>query len=132
MLQIPEQKFREILLQDNLMTAKAFDVIAQEAQRLGQRTAEILISRNIITEQYYTNLLSSYFSVSLAGLEGKEIDMNILKLLPEDLARQKRVIIFSRESDGALSSAMEDPSDLVSIEFLERYYAISQIYHLFF
>ena len=28
MLQIPEQKFREILLQDNLMTAKAFDVIA--------------------------------------------------------------------------------------------------------
>src|SRR3989344_6085989 len=121
MLQIPEQKFREILLQDNLMTAKAFDVIAQEAQRLGQRTAEILISRNIITEQYYTNLLSSYFSVSLAGLEGKEIDMNILKLLPEDLARQKRVIIFSRESDGALSSAMEDPSDLVSIEFLERY-----------
>ena len=57
----------------------------------------------------------------MAGLEGRELDITTLKLLPEDLARQKRVILFGRESDGTISAAMEDPSDLVTIEFLERY-----------
>jgi len=121
MLKIPEQKLREVVLQDNLMTAEAFDVISQEAQRLGQKTADILISRNIITELYYTSLLSTYFNTSLAGLEGREIDVDILRLLPEDLARQKRVIVFGKEQDGILSVAMEDPSDLAVIEFLEKH-----------
>lgn len=121
MLKIPEEKFKEILLQDNLMTVEEFDAIAEEAKRLVQGTAEILVSRNIITEQYYNSLLSKYFNVPLAGLEGREVDITTLKLLPEDLARQKRVILFGREPDGTISAAMEDPSDLVTIEFLERY-----------
>jgi len=121
MVQIPEQKFKEILLRDNLMPAEVFDAVAAEAKRLGQRTAEILISRSIITEQYYNSLLSKYFNVPLAGLESREINAEILRTLPEDLARQKRVVLFGGEPDGAISAAMEDPSDLVTMEFLERY-----------
>ena len=121
MLQIPEEKFREIVLQDNLMTPEAYDAVAFEAQRLGQKTAEVLISKSVLTEQYYTAILSKYLNVPPAGLEGREVSVDILKLLPQDLARQKRVIIFGKETDGKLSVAMEDPSDLVAIEFLERY-----------
>ncbi len=121
MLQIPKQKFKEIILQDNLMPAQEFDIVAEEAKRLGQEVSETLISRSIITEQYYTSILSNYFSVPLANLGGREIDMVVLKLVPEELARQKRVILFGRETDGTLSAAMEDPSNLVTVEFLERY-----------
>lgn len=121
MLQIPEQKFKEIILQDNLMAAEDFDVAAEEAKRLGQGTVDMLISRSIITELYYNNLLSQYFNVPLAGLEGRELETTTLKLIPEELARQKRVILFGRETDGTISAAMEDPSDLVTVEFLESY-----------
>lgn len=121
MLQIPEVKFKGMLLQDNLMTASEFDTIAEEAKRLGQMTADMLVSRNIITEQHYYNLLSKYFNVSLAALKGKELDIATLRLLPEDLARQKRVILFAREPDGTIATAIEDPSDLAIIEFLEKY-----------
>jgi len=121
MLQIPEEKFKEILLQDNLMTAEEFDAVSAEAKRLGQRAVEVLVSKSVITEQYYNSLLAKYFNVPLAGLEGREVDASTLKLIPEDLARQKRVILFGREPDGTLSAAMEDPSDLVVMEFLERY-----------
>lgn len=121
MLQIPEQNFKEILLADNLMTAEEFDDVLEEAVRLGQGVSGILISRNIITEQYYNGLLSKYFNVPLANLGAREIDMAVLKIIPEELARQKRVIFFGREADGTLSAAMEDSSDLVIVEFLERY-----------
>lgn len=121
MLQIPEQRFKDILLQDNLMTVKEFEAVSEEAKRLEQGVAEVLVSKSIITEQYYNSFLAEYFGVSPAGLEDREVDISILKLLPENLARQKRVILFGREPDGTLSAAMEDPSDLIIVEFLERF-----------
>ncbi|MBI2592985.1 MAG: type II/IV secretion system protein [Candidatus Colwellbacteria bacterium] len=121
MLQIPPQKLKEILTQDQLIAPEVFDEVASEAARLGQGLADTLISRHIITEDYYINALSFYLSVPLSRIEGGEIDANVLKLLPENIARDKRTIIFREESPGVLGAAMEDPSNLLTIEFLESY-----------
>ncbi|MBI1834040.1 MAG: type II/IV secretion system protein [Candidatus Andersenbacteria bacterium] len=121
MLKIPDSRLKAILMQDGLMAATEFDAIAEEALRLGQGVASALISRGVINDKYYNGLLARHFGVSIAGLESRVIDANVLKLFPEELARQKRVIIFGKESDGSASAAMEDPSDLVTLEFLERY-----------
>ncbi|MEE8131925.1 MAG: GspE/PulE family protein, partial [Candidatus Paceibacterota bacterium] len=50
----------------------------------------------------------------------RSIDEKVLKLLDEETARIKRLILFARQPDGALAAAMEDPSDLEIIEFLEK------------
>ncbi len=108
-------------MEDKLVSETDFDAISEEAKRLGQGVAEILISRGFVTNPYYENLLSKYFNVSMANLTSRSIDESVLKLLPEELSRQKRTVLFGKEPDGAISAAMEDPSDLVNIEFLERY-----------
>jgi len=120
-MNIPDSKLKELLLVDGLISEESFNTIAQEAARLNNTIAEILISRNIITNDYYLGLIAKHLNVSLAELDEKNIDTGALRLLPEDIARQKRSIAFARNQDGSIAIAMEDPSNLVDVEFLERY-----------
>ena len=119
MLQIPAQKFKELLLADGVVKSENFDSAAKEATRMNRTIASILLEQNFITEDYYENLLSKFYGIPKANLQEQQIDPETLKLLPEDIARQKGVILFGKEADGALKAAMMDPSDLVTIEFLE-------------
>jgi len=121
MLRIPNEKLKEFITAEGLIKPEDFDVLAVEAVRLGQNMSDVLISQSIITSSYLNNLLSRYFNVPLAGLGVKGINEEVLRILPEDLARQKRTILFGREPDGRVSAAMEDPGNLEIIEFLERY-----------
>jgi len=122
MLQIPLSKFKEILIEEKLIQPEIFDELAAEASRLKQNMAEVLISKNIITKPYFMGLASRYLNTPLADLSIRGINENILKTLPEEIARQKRVIPFGRETDGRIAMAMEDPNNLETVEFLERYF----------
>ncbi|MEK7162880.1 MAG: GspE/PulE family protein [Patescibacteria group bacterium] len=120
MLTIPPQKLKEGLIKENLITAEKFDELFIEAQRMNQNIIDFLISGGFITADYFYNLAAQYFNVERANLATKKIDNNILKKITEELARQKATILFNQEPDGVLDAAMEDPSDLETIEFLER------------
>jgi len=121
MLTIPPQKFKEILIKEGLTDNQVFDNLLIEAKRMGQNVADLLISQGIITSDYFYNLVAQYFSVEMVNLGNRPIEENILRGLSEELARQKRVVIFAKESDGTLDVAMEDPSDLETIEFLKKH-----------
>jgi len=121
MLQIPPQKLKEILIKEGLITDKVFDSLLTEAQRMGQNIVDILISQRIITSDYFYNLVAQYLGVERADLSSRPIEEDVLRLLSEDLARQKRVIVFNKELDGTLDVAMEDPSNLETIEFLKKH-----------
>ncbi|OGY59600.1 MAG: hypothetical protein A3I31_03165 [Candidatus Colwellbacteria bacterium RIFCSPLOWO2_02_FULL_44_20b] len=121
MLEIPPQKLRELLVGESLMAGDAFDAIAQEAERFHQSLSDTLISRGLITREYFEDLLVKYFNVQKADLERRGIDLETLSILPEELSRRRRVIAFKREGDNSVDVAMEDPSDLETVEYLERY-----------
>lgn len=121
MLDLPESKLREVIVNEGIITADKFDELSIAASRFNQSISSVLISKNVITQQYYNNLVASYFNVEFANLGVRGIDTSVFYLLPESIARQKRAIIFAKEFDGRLSVAMEDPADLVSAGFLETY-----------
>ncbi|MFA5099039.1 MAG: GspE/PulE family protein [Candidatus Paceibacterota bacterium] len=120
MLQIPSQKLKEILAKEDLISAENFDKIAVESKRMGQNIVDVLISQGIVKPDYFYVLASKYFGVEKVDLGGRAIEEKTLRKLSEELARQKRVIVFNEEADGTLDVAMEDPSDLATIEFLEK------------
>ena len=118
MVKIPDQQLKEILVKEKLIAEEDFDSILVIAKRMGQQVADILVSRNYIKFDYYKQLVGRYFGVPLANLVHQVIDEVVIRLLPEDIARQKRIIIFKKDPDGALHVAMNDPTDLAAIEFL--------------
>jgi len=121
MLQIPSEKLKEFLIRDGLITSENFDALAAEAARLGQDLADLLISRAIVSDKYLLNILSSYFGVERISLDTSTIDESVVPLLPEEIARKRRLVVFNRNSDGSFNVAMENPSDLESVEFLSNF-----------
>ena len=117
-LPIPPLQIKKKLLEDGLITEEKFNSLLDEAQRKNQNLIDILVSEHIVDTNYIYNFLASYLGVELANLSQREINQEVLKSLPENIAREKQVILFNREEDGTLDVAMLNPADLETIEFL--------------
>lgn len=120
MLSIPPEKLKEILIQEGLIKIDQFDLALAEAQRMNQNIGEVIVSEGFITRDYLYNLLSSYFGVELAHLEERGVDPNVVIQVDEKFARERGIIAFSKDANGIVNVAMNDPSDLTTIEFLEK------------
>lgn len=120
-LQIPGTALKDILVKDNIISSDVFDRIVRDADRMGQETSDILVSRGIITHDYYFSLLAHFYGVERVHLSDDTVDEKVVRFFPEALARQKRVIVFNKEKKGDYLVAMEDPTDLQTIEFLNQY-----------
>src|SRR3989344_179826 len=120
MVQIPDSKLKELLIKDGLITDEGFDGIQKEAIRMGQSVADVLISRAVISKEFFFDTLTRYYGVPRANFATSEIDRKLMKTLSEDVARSSHAIVFREELDHSIAVAMEDPADLSTIEFLKR------------
>jgi len=120
MLQFPPQKLKELLVGQSIVSAEKFDEAFNEATRMGQDVGDVLVSKGNLTYDYLYSLFSSYLGVERSNLNTRGIDRNIISLIDEKFARDRRVIAFSQDADGTLNVAMEDPTDLPTVEFLEK------------
>ena len=120
MITVSPDKLKEVLTRDGLITEDQFNIFRKEAERLGQNLGGFLVSRNVMTNDYFNRFLAAYLRVPLANLAGRQIEEELLNLITPEVAHRKRVIIFGKEEDGRIQVAMEDPNDLTTIEFLEH------------
>ena len=119
-MNIPIQKFKEKVISEDFITEADFDILSAEAERMGHSIADVLVSKGIISQKYLDDLLVSYLGTERADFASIQIDKDILQLLPEDLAKEKRAIVFAKDADGVFSVAMENPNNLATVEFLEQ------------
>jgi len=121
MINIPLGQLKEILLKEGLISEAVFNEVTAGAERLKQNVAELLVSKNIISADYLYQTFSRYFNIPLAELSYKTINETVLQSFPELLARQKNIVLFGEEADGSFSVAMENPTNLETIEFVEQF-----------
>ncbi|MFA5870720.1 MAG: ATPase, T2SS/T4P/T4SS family [Candidatus Paceibacterota bacterium] len=118
MINLPGDKLRELLLHAGIVSTETFSVIQEEANRKRQNISDLLISQGIINREYLLMLIAQFLGVERVNLGVTKIDEAALNLLPEDVARRRRVIVFGKDPNGQLKVAMDDPSDLETIDFL--------------
>jgi type IV pilus assembly protein PilB len=120
-LPIPAQQIKRRLLQDGLIASERFDSLMQEGDRKNQSIIDLLVSQKVVDTGYIYGVLAESLGVELANLGVRQVDEDVLRILSEDVARQRQLIIFAKEPDGTLDVAMIDPSDLEAIEFLTQH-----------
>lgn len=120
-LPIPISQIRKRLVQENLVTEDRFNALAAEADRKNQSILDVLVSQKVVDSAYLNNLIATLLGVDRADLANRPVDEKLVKLLNEELARQREVIVFSREPDGVLDVAMANPGDLETIIFLSQH-----------
>ena len=80
----------------------------------------MVINSNLISEKELTQLFAEEIEVPYVELNPKDIQKEALHLIPERIARQYNVVVYSVEKDGTKLLAMEDPDDIQAISFLQK------------
>jgi type IV pilus assembly protein PilB len=91
---------------------------------------EIVINNGIISEKDLTKLYAEEIDVPFIELNSKELQREILRLIPERIAQQYRVVLFGVEDDGTKLLAMEDPDDIQALNFLQKQLGTSVKVHV--
>jgi len=119
-LPLPPDDIKKLVVNEGLITGAKFDEYLEESRRKSQSIIDILVSEKIVEADYLYNLIANALGVPQVDFNRRTLDSNIVKLLPEDVARQRQIIIFNKEEDGTYDAAMVDPSDLETRQFLEQ------------
>lgn len=119
MINLPQQKIKDLLVNAGIVKSEDFDSVAQDAERKQQHVVDILVSKNVLTEDYFYELLSKALNIPRVNFQTVDIDKKVLNLIPEETARKKKVLVFKQRDDGSYDVAMESPTDLEIINFLK-------------
>ncbi len=119
-LPLPPDDIKRLIVNEGLITDEKFKEYFEESQRKGQSIIDLLVSDKIVEADYLNKLIATALGVPQVDFNNLNLDPATVKLLPEDVARQRQVIIFNKEADGTFDAAMVDPSDLETRQFLEQ------------
>lgn len=81
---------------------------------------DLAIKNNLLNEKDLTQLYAEEIDVPFVELNAREIPKEVLKEIPERIARQYHAVVFQVDEDGTKHVAMEDPDDIQAINFLQK------------
>lgn len=110
---------KKIIISQKLIKAEDLDLLEKEAEEKKQNLGNYLIAKKIIPEDKLAKLVSDFLKVPLIDLTQIKIPQDVLKIIPEPIARRHQVIAF-RKKDKELDLAMTDPDDLQTREFVKK------------
>jgi type IV pilus assembly protein PilB len=119
-LPIPVNQLKTLLIADGLITSERFDELTAEADRKNQSLIDVLVAEKIVEADYLNNVIAKALGVERVDFSVTTLNKEVVKTLPEDVARSRQAILFNREEDGTYDVALLDPSDLATREFLEE------------
>jgi type IV pilus assembly protein PilB len=81
---------------------------------------ELAVKANLISEKELTQLYSGLIDVPFTELVPKDLNKEIMKQIPERIARQYNAVLFGVNADGTKLLALEDPDDVQAVNFLQK------------
>src|SRR5215813_14360247 len=120
---IAMSRLGELLVREKLISLQQLQKAQDEAKRSGKRLGHALTQLGFVKDQDLTSFLAKQYSLPAIDLNEFEIDADVLKLIPKDVARKHMVMPVNR-AGATLIVAMSDPSNIYAIDelkFLTQY-----------
>ena len=114
----PEQ-LKAFLIDAGLIKESQFDAAQKKAEKTKQKVGDVLVSEGLIAEEELIKLEAYILGVPFVSLEKEIIAPEILKVIPEPIARSHNIVAFRKKGNN-LEVAMLDPEDLRTIEFIKK------------
>src|SRR5512132_1571202 len=108
----------ELLVRENLISVQQLRKAQEEQQKTRARSGTALIKTGAIEESKLTDFLSKQYGVPAINLKDFDIDPEIIKLVPKDVALKHLVIPVNRAGP-SLIVAMCDPSNIYAVDDLK-------------
>ncbi len=108
-------KLGEILIEQGIITEDMLNQALEEQKKNGARLGTTLVKLGYLKDKELLTALSKHFGVKSIDLKNEELDEEILKLIPADLAAKYLIVPISRFGR-TLTVAMINPGDVAAIE----------------
>ncbi len=112
------KKLGEILVEGGLLTQKQLDEALPFQKRSHLKLGQFLVREGIVNESQIVELVSSQLRLEKYRPENYSIDMDLINLLPADLAHKYQVAPLQKNGL-LLSIAMVDPLDINALDAIE-------------
>lgn len=112
------KSLEDILKEKGILTDEQLSLVKLEKVDTDKEVEDIVKSHGWANEDQIFAAKAQLLNVPFVSLEEKEVNREVLSLIPESVARQYLLVPFEEE-EGSLKVAMRDPLDLQVKEFLE-------------
>ena len=116
MKKILTKKLGELLVECKLISRENLDEALQiQTEKSGVLIGQVLVDMGLITEDAIAQALTAQYGFPFLPLEGYEIDPEVAKVIPENVAKQYELIAVDRVGR-VLTIAMSNPLNNQALE----------------
>jgi type IV pilus assembly protein PilB len=116
-----DRKIGPLLVANKKINDGQLKSLIDRSEKEKRSLREIVIADNLASEQEIAKMYSLQTGVPYTEFNPKDIPSEILKIIPQHIAKQYRAILFDKEKDsGTYLVAMEDPDDIEAADTLQK------------
>jgi type IV pilus assembly protein PilB len=119
-VRIPDSLVEKLLKSSGKATDEQLKALKEREKTDKKPLQDLALKENLLNEKELTKLYADEIDIPLVELVAKDIKKDVLKSLPERIARQYHAVVFDEDTDGIKLVAMEDPDDIQAINFLHK------------
>ncbi len=118
-MRIDNDQLKNFIKDSEMIEAEILEKTYAEAKEKGLKLGDLLLERKLIEESQLRKLYAYIVGVPFVDLTKENIPVDVLKIIPEPIAKKYKVISF--EKNGAeLKVAMLHPEDIQTIDFIRK------------
>jgi type IV pilus assembly protein PilB len=119
-MRIPDSLVEKLLTKSGKFTKEQIATLRKQEISEKKPLQDLVIKDNLLSEKDLTKLYADEVEIPFVELSAREIKHEVLKQLPERIARQYNAVIFDVDAQGTKLVAMEDPDDIQALNFLQK------------
>ena len=110
-----QERFGQALISAGKIDKSQLNEALQYQKDHGGRLGTALVQLELLQETELTDFLAKHFGVPAVDLSNMEIDENVIKIIPADIARKYTVLPVSK-AGAKVTLAMNDPSNVFAMD----------------
>ncbi|MFZ3010126.1 MAG: GspE/PulE family protein [Candidatus Microsaccharimonas sp.] len=119
-MRISDTILETLLGRASLATPEQITALKEEAVHSKRPLQDLVLDQQITDEKTLVQAFGDYAEIPYIELDPANIPSDILKLIPERVARQYNAVLFKVDPDGIHHLAMEDPDDVQAVNFIQK------------
>ncbi len=108
----------DLFISRKLVEEKVIIPALEEANKNDKSLQQVMVEKNLLDKTIILKVLSEEWRIKAVNLADMEVDMDVVKVIPETTARRHKATPFAKE-ENVLFVAMVDPRDFFAVEDIQ-------------
>ncbi len=118
-MRLSDEQLKEALIASQLIAERDLNAAFAKAQTEQLPFGEVLLNEDLIPDEHLGRITAEQLSLPFLNLRTVQIPDDILRLIPEVVAKNRKVIAVKRAGE-ELVVAMADPDDLETVSLVQK------------